>query len=379
MRVVGSRVPNNRLERCEGRDHRRLRERAVSPARLASAGRGALRFAAILLSAACTLATGPGVRAQQVEANGHWLPRIRLDNDAYNFWQQPGQRSDEEYTNGVVVSLEALHGAWWGRHLAGARPGCNVANKSARSCLTTSLMLGQDLYTPNLDRAPFTSDTWDLERPYAAWLYMGTTGRVVSRRTASEYTATIGVTGQPALGKLSQRIAHQITAGYTTLATGWETQVGTQVGAQLATRQRWLVARAAPSGKGVFDLSSSAGASVGTIRTAVDIGATMRLGYNVSHPWDPREWLGRSPLEFFVSSGGRVEGVAYDFSLDGTLRNPARRVERVNRVNEYEFGTGLRMHRLTVGWRAITRSREYQSGPGRHTFSSMYSVWEFPF
>jgi hypothetical protein len=200
----------------------------------------------------------------------------------------------------------------------------------------------------------------------------------VSRRTASEYTVTTGVTGDPALGKLSQRIAHHITAGYTTPATGWETQVGTQAGLQLATRQRWLVARAAPGGKGVFDLISDFGGSVGTIRTAADAGATMRLGYNVSHPWDPRAWRGRSPLEFFVATSGRVEGVAYDFSLDGTLRNPDRRVARVGRVNEYEVGTGLRMHRFTVGWRAVTRSREYQSGPGRHTFSSMYSVWEFP-
>lgn len=356
---------NRATERCFG--HRRARH---------AAGR-LCRSLVASLGMVCTVGTVNRLQAQTA-ANNHWLPRITLNNDAYNFWQQPGQRSDEEYTNGVVASLDALHGAWWTRPYAGDRPGCNSAEDSARSCLVSSVLIGQDLYTPNLDRPPFSSDTWDRERPYAAYLYLGTTGRVVSRRTSSEYSATVGVTGSPALGRLSQRIAHHISAGYTTRAEGWETQVGTQVGAQLATRQRWLVARAAPDGKGVFDLTTGVGASVGTIRTAADVGAAMRLGYNVSHPWDPRAWRGRSPLEFFVSTGGRIEGIAYDVSLDGTLRNPDRRVERVGRVNEYEFGTGLRMHRLTVGWRAITRSREYVSGPARHTFSSMYSIWEFP-
>ncbi|MGH7711825.1 MAG: hypothetical protein ACREOG_11115, partial [Gemmatimonadaceae bacterium] len=37
--------------------------------------------------------------AQSAEAQWAW--RARLDNDAYNFWQHPAARTDEEYSNGV--------------------------------------------------------------------------------------------------------------------------------------------------------------------------------------------------------------------------------------------------------------------------------------
>jgi hypothetical protein len=58
-------------------------------------------------------------------------------------------------------------------------------------------------------------------------------------------------------------------------------------------------------------------------------------------------------------------------SLDGTWRHPARRVDRIGDVYQYEFGAGLRVHTVAVEYRAVTRSREYRTGPGHHTYSSM--------
>jgi lipid A 3-O-deacylase len=348
----------------------------------------AVALVAALLAAS---AAGAGLRAQEAVGTADaasrtqprlpsspWLPRLRLDNDAYNFWLHPGHRSDEEYTNGVVASVETLRAPWWGRHLGGGAPGCAAAPVASPACLSTTLLIGQDMYTPNLDRPPFRRPDWEHERPYAAWLYVGGEGRRITARSLRTVGLSVGVTGAPALGKLSQVIAHRISAQYTTRATGWETQVGFEPGVLLTARQQWLPLRIAPGGRGLLDLAPSVGASLGNIRTAGDVGGKVRLGVNLSHPWDPRAWRGRPDWEWHVHAAARAEHVARDFSLDGTLlRRSDRAVTRVPGVREYEFGTALRLYRLTLGWRAITRSREYTTGPSRHAFSQMYSAIEF--
>jgi hypothetical protein len=58
-------------------------------------------------------------------------------------------------------------------------------------------------------------------------------------------------------------------------------------------------------------------------------------------------------------------------SLDGTWSQPARRVERIPGVRQLEFGGGVRVHAVSVEYRAVTRSREYRTGPEHHTYSSM--------
>ena len=306
-----------------------------------------------------------------------WFPRLRLDNDAYNFWIHPAHRSDEQYSNGVVGTLEALHGSWWGRPFGGNRPGCGRDTTATGSCLTTQVFLGQSIYTPNLNRPPFSYPGWEAERPYAAWLYVGGAGRTVSPRRLRQIDVALGVTGRPALGEPAQRIAHWMVRTYTTEARGWETQVGFQPGVQLGWRESLLAARLASGSLGFLDLVPSVGITAGTIRTAADAGARLRLGYNVSHPWDPRAWRRRAPLELFVTAGARGEYVVRDFSLDGTLMHNDRHVERVSAVREFDVGMGVRLHRLRLDWLATTRSREYTTGPARHVYSTMAAAWEF--
>src|ERR1044071_6020552 len=95
---------------------------------------------------AATLAWPLGIGAQT-----RWQPRVQLDNDAYNFWLQPGQRSDDEYTNGVRLSVESGSAPWWGSRLGKSRKGCAEDSTVDGACLSTTLTLGQDLYTPQLD------------------------------------------------------------------------------------------------------------------------------------------------------------------------------------------------------------------------------------
>lgn len=311
----------------------------------------------------------------QSQAPARWLPRLQLDNDAYNFWRQPGARTDEEYSNGVRFSLESQGAPWWGRRLAPRRSEC-ADSAPTPICLSTRITLGQDIYTPHLLRAPFTTPDWETERPYFGWLYASGAGSFVSSRGLRTVELTLGVTGPPAGGELAQSIAHRFNRRYTYPATGWETQVGFEPGIIVGMRQTWLAVRAGGTHGLAFDFAPSAGIALGNVLTRGDVGGVARIGVNLSHPWDARERAERAPFEAWVQVGGRLTYVARDMSLDGTLDGEGRRVERMPGVREHELGIGARYRWLVVTYRGITRTREYATGPLHHSYAAMTAGFE---
>lgn len=316
---------------------------------------------------ALALALG-AVTSRPALAQAGWVPRLQLDNDVYNYWQRHTRRPDEQYTNGVRASLESNGAPWWGRRFASGIRDCAGATGPG-PCRATTITLGQDLYTPNLDRAPHKVPDWERERPYFAWLYLTGEARVSSQRTLREVSVSLGVTGPPAGGELAQHIAHRI--GFNDEATGWETQVGFEPGIIAEYRQSARLARIGGADGLAADLVPQAALAVGNVLTRAQAGGTVRVGWNLSHPWHPAAWRGRARTEWWASAGARTMYVARNMSLDGTWRDPQRHVERVPRVHELEFAGGVRVRSLTIGYRAVTRSREYRTGPASHTFSSM--------
>ena len=272
------------------------------------------------------------------------------------------------------ASLESGTAPWWGRRFAPGIPDCADATGDGH-CRSTIVTLGQDLYTPNLSRAPYSTPDWELERPYFAWLFLSGSARVSSARTLHSTSLSLGVTGPPAGGALAQRVAHRI--GFTEAATGWETQIGFEPGLIAEYRQSRLLLRGGDTRGFAFDFAPDAAVSLGNIRTHAEVGAVARAGWNLSHPWHPAAWRGRASSEWWLSAGGRAQYIARDMSLDGTWRSAQRSVDRVPGVRLYEFGAGARVHFVSVEYRAVTTSREYRTGPGHHTYSSMV-VWLTP-
>ena len=209
---------------------------------------------------------------------------------------------------------------------------------------------------------------WELERPFFAWLFLRGTARVSSERTLHATSLSIGVTGPPAGGEVAQQVAH--TIGFNEQADGWDTQIGFEPGAILEYRRSMMLLRRTGAGTGI-DVAPEVGLSLGNIRTHADAGARVRVGRNLSHPWHPALWRGRAPMEWWISAGGRIDYVARDMSLDGTFRRPSRRVDRTSGVQQYEFGAGLRWQGVLVEYSAVTRSREYRTGPAHHAYSTM--------
>ncbi|HEX7123273.1 MAG TPA: lipid A deacylase LpxR family protein [Gemmatimonadaceae bacterium] len=302
-------------------------------------------------------------------AQTNWVPRVQWENDGFNFWVHPAHRPDEEYTNGLRLTLDAASAPWWGARFGRHRPGCDEGR--AGPCLTTTVTVSHDMFTPNLDRLPYTVPSWEQERPFFSVLAVRGAGHVVTARSRRTTELLLGVTGPPAGGEILHLTSHRINRRFARAVSGWDTQIGFEPAVGVAWRYSMLALRLGGRRHALLDVIPTVGASLGNVRTAAELGGLVRVGLNLTHPWDPRLWAGRRPIEVWVTAGGKLEYVARDMSLDGNLFSPNRHVERVPGVEQYEFGLGARLGSLTLGYRAVTRSREYRTGPANHTWSSL--------
>ena len=141
-------------------------DQTLHPVNIPGRIRYSQRALVLAMTFAAAMSAPPAAGAQST-----WRPALRLDNDVYNFWKRHTRRPDEEYTNGVHASLESHTAPWWGRQLASGVADCAAAGPTD-TCRGTVVTLGQDLYTPHLDRVPYAVQRWELERPYFAWLFV---------------------------------------------------------------------------------------------------------------------------------------------------------------------------------------------------------------
>jgi len=320
----------------------------------------------------------PAQPEQRARIQPPWRVSIRADNDAFNFWRPITQRPDKEYTNGDLVTLEVSSAPWWGRRFARRARPCAGTERPGERCLMTAFSLAQDMYTPAPNREPGRVADWRDDRPYAAWLYATAAARVVSERSLRTVALSLGVTGPPALGELAQRTAHALTGVYSRAPVGWNTQIGFEPGVVVAVRQSHRVAARTPSGRAIIDLVPHAGASLGNVLTEAEAGAQSRIGVNLSSPWWTSEWRSRAPVELYLLAGARGEAVARNITLDGNTLGADRRVERVPLVGEYTVGVGGRYRGFVAEWRAVTRGREYATGPTAHAYSTLFAAYEVP-
>jgi lipid A 3-O-deacylase len=356
-------------------------------------GISALRCAArgifVLAVSASAVAFAPPVDAQSVAprqtppSNGRariappWRFSVRADNDAFNFWKAITDRPDKEYTNGDEATFEISAAPLWGALAKGRRP-CRGNESATDRCLTTSFSIAQDMYTPRPGHEPRMMADWEDERPYAAWLYGTAEARVLGERSLRTVSLSVGVTGPPAMGEFAQRTAHKLTGVYSREPVGWDTQIGFETGVNLAARESRRFAARTAAGNAVVDFVPHVGASLGNVLTAAETGFRARLGMNLSSPWWTSEWRTRRPFELYLVGGLRGEAVARNITLDGNTFSPTRRVDRTPLVGEYTVGIGARAHGFVAEWRAVTRTREYRSGPTAHAHSVLFAGYEVP-
>ena len=337
---------------------------------LASAREGAAQ-----LPAAPASQSAPAARTRFTPP---WRMSVRADNDAFNFWQAITDRPDQEYTNGDEVTVEFSAAPWWGRKFARRRAPCMGIETPGTRCLTTSLSIAQDMYTPRPHHEPREVPNWRDERPYAALLYGNAEARIVGEGSLETVGLLVGVTGPAAFGEFAQRTAHKLSGVYSRDPVGWDTQVGFEPLLMMSARTTRRFAGRTASGAAVVDFMPQAGVSLGNVLTEAEAGFQTRLGMNLSSPWWTSGWGSRAPVELYLLGGLRGEAVAHNLTLDGNTLGAVRRVDRTPLVGEYSVGIGGRYRDFVAEWRAVTRTREYRTGPVEHAYSTLYASYEVP-
>jgi hypothetical protein len=282
--------------------------------------------------------------------------RVTVENDYFDFWIPPDQRPDENYTHGTRVSWDI-----------GARPA--IARRllcDARRACGSELEIGQELYTPV--RNAMQPEPGD--RPHAGWLYAHLSSVGADARTLRSLGVTLGVTGPPSLAAQAQRAFHAKVGFRAPL--GWDQQLPTEIAVALLATRAWRVAPPGRAGT-IADVVPTAQATLGTLRTSLGAGARLRLGSDLSHPWLVVPQSGPASVHVFV--GVRGEAIGRDLFLDGSTFRSSVRVAKSPLVSEWERGVGLRVDRLSMEYRAVTRGREYRTGPASHSYGGISVSW----
>ena len=313
-----------------------------------------------LLSLAWLTAVPIGAAVSQSTAPPAAGPRtytLRADNDAFDFWMRPWNRPDEDYTSGVHLVYDGGGAPAWSRHFMAPRPACVV---EASSCETSRVELGQDIYTPAVNReqpiAPSTA------RPSAGWLYLEQVARALSRKRSDELSLTLGVTGPPSLAQFTQSLAHR-AAPDLNRPTDWSRQIAFEPGliARYEQRRRVLVVPR------LFDVVPSMSLSLGNVLTAADAGFRVRSGWHLQHPWLPE----RASTSVFVDGGISGQAIARNLFLDGNTFTSGPRVGHEALVGTGDIGIGLHIRALSLEYRAVNQTRAYSAGPKWHPWATM--------
>jgi lipid A 3-O-deacylase len=295
--------------------------------------------------------------------------RLQLDNDAYNFWLHPAERTDEEYTNGVRVTYEGgwrpvwASLVWRGAEECGARRTPPGSAGALAPCLNRRTWLGQDIYNPRRDAGERPlSET----RPNAGWLYLGQALDRASFRRLDRAEVTVGVTGRPSMAATVQQIAHGMAPSFNR-PIDWSTQLAFEPGliVRLSTSR---LARAS-SGAIEAELVPSASVAAGNVLTEATAGLRIRAGAGLPHPWRPE-----GPARSFIAVHAAVNarGVVRDLFLDGNSFRRGPRVGHEPLVVEREAGITMHWRGVSAGFSTLRRDRTYAAGAA-HSWSSMHA------
>jgi lipid A 3-O-deacylase len=296
---------------------------------------------------------------------------IRADNDAFDFWEAPFQRPDQEYTSGVRITLEVSGGAPWERWFHRVAP-CALG---VAPCATHTLAFGQDIYTGELVPGDTTSEPGT--RPNAGWLYLQESSRFERTNRLDETSVTVGVTGAAALGGVTQQFVHGIAPAYNR-PINWSTQLPFEPGVVLAWDHTERIFAVGDGKLFGADVEPHAGASFGNILTEGRAGLSVRTGFRMQHPWlvPAIDSSDTTPaISFFADA--MVHGVVRNEFLAGTMFRASEHVEERPFVSEYQVGVTLRLEQVSLSWVAHQLSSEYYSRADGHAWSRIEVVYRY--
>jgi hypothetical protein len=290
----------------------------------------------------CALLIIPSVAAAQ------WS--VQEDNGNLAVWVPSHRRSDDNYTQGIRVSVDLAHPWAFYAHLLTSAPSCGSAKAvDDEPCATQRIGFGQEIYTPT--RYPVNPGPG--QRPYAGWLYGDIETSTASGARWRALSTDVGIIGPPSLAGWVQNTFHEIT-GLGPQEPGWRHQLGTQPGIVVRYAERYLLLESTLPHGVSFELAPDWNASAGNVRTGTSVGARARLGLHAETPWGDTT---ARKFDAYIVVGAHEDWVLHNIFLQG-IRVPA-----LPFTSSYDIGPAVRLFGYTMELRLTTQTREYRGGP----------------
>lgn len=251
------------------------------------------------------------------------------------------------------------------------------------------LFVGQNLYTP---KSIETAQAQPLDRPWAAWLYLGGVAQHARGNRLDTVEIDIGLVGPAALGKEIQSAWHRLIGA--PQPRGWQHQIPNEpafLASYMAKSKHAL-----GSAQGLdLELVPHGGVTIGTVLTLARGGGLLRLGrhmtgfgldtiepggamlQNMRRDVEPARAPG---IEWYVFAGVDYRLVAHNIFLDGTVFRDSPGVIRRPHVYDLSAGFSLRVDALRLSLTRVRRSEEFHApagSGGRQTFDSINLGIEF--
>lgn len=343
-------------------------------------------FALVMMVAAVSayaedapIAVAPAAAIQ--DALKHSQIQVFIENDNL-------ASSDRYYTNGFKVGLGAELPLLGNLLKPIPEAVLNVLGRSGPNGETPinhlGFFVGQNLYTPRdisiVENQPF-------DRPWAAWLYLGSVVQRVRGNRLDTVELDLGVVGPAALGKPVQSGWHSLIG--VRQPKGWANQSASEPAFMVSYLQKRRF------GNDTIQIVPHAGITVGTVLTLARAGGIVRIGNRMTgfgpdsiepggamlQPTRDQDSPGKAACcEWYFFGGGDYRLVARNIFLDGPIFRDGPNVNHRNAVHDITGGFAFRYRQLNLSLTHISRSEEFttaQGGGGKQAFYSLNVGWQF--
>ncbi|TVQ60937.1 MAG: lipid A deacylase LpxR family protein [Phycisphaerales bacterium] len=308
---------------------------------------------------------------------------------AFSIWWEndgayvkPIAETDRHYTNGLKIDL-GFRGGFL-PDLMSALPGIGQFDNprfAGGLSLTQLMYTGRDIRDPDPPRS---------DRPYAGHLGLTFYGQRSDRHKLDHVAIELGVLGPLSGAQAIQEFIHSAVPQQLK-PRGWPKQLNDEPTINATWVRRWRTPRVS-----LGDLSGEIipelGARLGTVRTGVETGATLRVGYNLPDDFGPPTrisgfrdvaggWGDGSGNDWGLYAFGRVGATfkVHDVFLDGNVWSNSRSVDKRNVTGEIQIGLAGRLGKLDLGYAVTFTSREFNGQVGSDDYGTLFAAFQIEF
>jgi hypothetical protein len=309
-----------------------------------------------------------------------WGVSLTVENDLF-----VNDNKDRHYTNGVRLAFISPEDSAPASVL-------NVAKEipffASDGRIRTSYALGQSMYTPE---DITIAENQPKDRPWAGYLYgslallsdtgLGYDGHEDYARIDT-LELDLGVVGPASLAEQSQKFVHKIIDS--PQPEGWDNQIKNEPVVNLTYERKyrsWLKEKYL----GVeTDVTPHAGFSLGNAFTNAEVGAMLRVGYDLPADYGPpriRPSLPGSdffkpdtegfPLSGYLFAGVAGRAVARDITLDGNTFVDSNSVDKKPFVGDLQMGFAIIYGQVRLTYTHVFRTKEFYGQNGTDQFGAL--------